>query len=249
VTIDADLASQALLDTWRHLLAYVSDGWTRDTGGALAAVTGVALPTLNDVRVSSDTVSDLLDQVGATGLPHCLQVRPIGASHLEELAAARGMVSDDDIPLMALADPRSLGALSQVEGLMIRELQPAAAGEHANVAAAGFEAPVELFGQLMTPHILTAPGVRAYLGEVDGKPVTTGLGVTLGSHVGIFNIATPPAYRGRGYGAVVTARAVCDGLEAGATWSWLQASPAGQRIYERLGFQTLERWLCWIGAG
>jgi hypothetical protein len=84
----------------------------------------------------------------------------------------------DNIPLMALAAPRALGALSQVE-LMIHELQPAAAGEHVNVAAAGSEAPVELFDQLMTPHILKAPGVRAYLGEVDSKPVTTGLGVTL----------------------------------------------------------------------
>jgi hypothetical protein len=117
----------------------------------------------------------------------------------------------------ALTDPRALGVTPQAEGLVIRELQPAEADKYASAAAAGFEAPVELFEQLMTPRMLKAPGVRAYIGEVDGQPVTTGLGVTLGSHVGIFNIATPPAHRGRGYGAAVTARAVADGLDAGAT--------------------------------
>jgi len=39
---------------------------------------------------------------------------------------------------------------------------------------------------------------------------------TLAAFVGISNIATPPADRRRGYGAAVTARAVTDGLAAGA---------------------------------
>ena len=252
-TIDADMASQALLDTWRHLFAFLPDGWTKNESGAFAGVSGVALPTLNgvwvgDVGIAADTVSGLLDRVEATGLPYCLQVRPRGAAHLRELAATRAMTSDDDVPLMAFTDPSALDASRHAEGLVIRELQPAEAGRHASAAAAGFEAPVEFFEQLMTPRMLGAPGVRAYLGEVDGQPVTTALGVTLGAHVGIFNVATPPECRGHGFGAAVTARAVTDGLEAGATWSWLQASPSGYRIYERLGFQTRERWHCWIAA-
>lgn len=253
MTIGADMASQALLDTWRHLFAFLPDGWTKIESGAFAGVSGVALPTLNgvwvgDVGIAADSVSGLLDRVEATGLPYCLQVRPRGAAHLRELAATRAMTSDDDVPLMAFTDPSALDASRHAQGLVIRELQPAEAGRHASAAAAGFETPVEFFEQLMTTRILEAPGVRAYLGEVDGQPVTTGLGVTLGSHVGIFNVATSPEHRGRGYGAAVTARAITDGLEAGATWSWLQASPSGYRIYERLGFRTLERWHCWIAS-
>ena len=78
--------------------------------------------------------------------------------------------------------------------------------------------------------------------------MTTGIGVTLGAFVGIFNVATPPAQRRRGYGAAVTARAVTDGLAAGAAWSWLQSSPPGYRVYESLGFQTLESWHTWLSA-
>jgi hypothetical protein len=39
---------------------------------------------------------------------------------------------------------------------------------------------------------------------------------------------------------------VADGLAAGASWAWLQSSAAGYRVYEALGFETVERWRCWV---
>jgi GNAT superfamily N-acetyltransferase len=158
------------------------------------------------------------------------------------------MALEEDIPLMALEDPHQLDAAQSVSGLTIRELSPSEAHLHARLAAAGFEAPAEMFLQLMTPALLAAAGVRCYLGEAGGQPVTTGLGVTLGSYTGIFNIATPPEQRRRGYAAAITARAVADGLAAGASWSWLQASTPGYKVYERLGFRTVEKWPCWLAV-
>jgi len=254
VPIDPAVPAAALVETWQHLLAGVSDGWTMAEPGALAAVTGVDMPTLNGVWVESvdvdaEMVADLLDQVAATGLPHCLQVRPDCADQVSDLAAARGMTRDEQlIPLMVLEDSGQLGATQATDGLVIRELVPAEAHLHARVAAVSFEAPLEAFLQLMTPSLLALPGVRCYVGEVGGQAVTTGVGVTLGSYVGIFNIATPPAHRRRGYGAAVTARAVADGLAAGAKWAWLQSSEPGYPVYERLGFRTAEGWSCWLSA-
>lgn len=69
------------------------------------------------------------------------------------------------------------------------------------MAAAGFEVAPEMFLQLMSPAVLAIPGVRCYVGEADGQPVTTGLGIKLGSNVAIFNISTPPSIAG-----AVTAR-------------------------------------------
>ena len=94
--------------------------------------------------------------------------------------------------------------------------------------------------------MIARPGLRCYVGESDGEVVTTGLGATRGSSVGIFNIATPPEHRGRGFGAAITARAVSDGFADGARWSYLQSSLAGYDIYTRLGFATVERWDCWV---
>ena len=229
------------------------NGWARAEPGAIAMVTGVGIPTLNGVWVASpdaraDDVADLLDQVAATGLPHCLQARPGVAARLQDQATARGMEPEEHIPLMVLEDPRDLARNAATDALLIRELPPVEAPEHARLAAAGFEAPAELFLQLMRPSVLAAPGVRCYLGEVDGEPVTTAVGLTLGSCVGIFNVATPPAYRRRGYGAAVTARAVADGVIAGANWAWLQSSRAGYQVYNRLGFRTTEDWQCWLST-
>jgi hypothetical protein len=253
VPIDSAVAAAAFVETFEFFESVIQGGWTRAKGGGLAAVSGVAFPTLNGVwveRLEADPedIADLLDEVAATGLPHCLQFRPGGADRMARLAASRGMTRDEDIPLMVAEDPAQLSAAQAVSALTIRELLPDEAHLHARLAAAGFEAPEEMFLQLMTPSVLAAPGVRCYVGEARGQPVTTGLGVTLGSYVAIFNIATPSAHRRRGYGAAVTARAVADGLAAGAKWSWLQSSPAGYKVYGSLGFRTVESWQCWLAA-
>jgi N-acetylglutamate synthase len=240
-----------VVESWLYLASSVPGGWTRAKGAGLAGVTGVAVPSLNGVWVQTldadlEDISDLLDQVAATGLPHCLQLRPGVVARLAVLAGKRGMTHSENIPLMALEDPGQLDAAQAVSGLVIRELSPDEAQLHARVAAAGFEIPPKLLLQLMTPEVLAAPGVRCYVGEAGGQTVTTGLGVKLGSSVAIFNIATPPEHRRRGYGTAVTARAVADGLAAGAQWSALQSSTDGYKVYERLGFRMLEAWSCWV---
>jgi len=254
MAVDADTAASALAGTWQHLLPAVPGGWVLRDGGVLGGVSGVPVPTLNGVwaeRLDPDpaTVAVLLDRVAATGLPHCLQLRPGYSPALAELATMRGMISqEEDNPLMVMENPARLGRAQHIAALEIRQLHPDEAELHATVAAAGFETGEEPFRQLVTPGALRLPGMRCYLGEADGRPVTTGIGVTLGAFVGIFNVATPPAQRRHGYGAAVTARAVTDGLAAGAAWSWLQSSPPGYRVYESLGFQTLESWHTWLSA-
>lgn len=220
----------------------------------MAWVSGVALPTLNGVwaeRADPDpgAVAGLLDRVKATGLPHCLQLRPGASPALAELAAARAMSLEMKIPLMVMEDPAAVSLARQLAGLEVRELSPEQVRLHASVAAAGFQVPEELFAQLATPDMFRLPGVRCYLGESDGQAVTTGMGVTLGDFVGVFNIATPPTRQRQGYGAAVTVRVVADGMAAGAKWSWLQSSPPGYATYARLGFQTVETWPCWVAHG
>jgi N-acetylglutamate synthase len=253
MAVEADTAAAALTGAWQHLLGAVPGGWTIPAAGAVALVTGVHVPSLNGVwstHIDPDLgiVAGLLDRVAATGLPHCLQLRPGGSPALADLAARRGMHQDREHPLMVLGEPALLSPSRQVTGLAIRQLDPGDAGLHATVAAAGFAAPEEPFRQLLTPDVLRVPGVRCYLGEAGGQPVTTGMGVTVGGSVGVFNIATVSACRGLGYGAAITARVVSDGLTAGAAWSWLQSSPNAYRLYARLGFRSAGSFRPWSSA-
>lgn len=254
VAVDANAAADMLIQTWRHLVTGIPDGWSRYDGKSLGAVTRVAVPALNGVwsggvEADVEVTSALLDEIAATGMPHCLQVRPGVTADFVDLADARGMTREDDIPLMVLEDLGGRGNQVDQSGLVIRELRPEDAPLHARVVASGFDAPAEPFLQLMTPRVLSLHGVRCYLGEVDRQPVTTALGVSLGSSVGLFNIATLPTQRRHGFGAAITARAVFDGFAAGCTWSWLQSSNLGYGVYEHLGFRTLERWSCWVAVG
>jgi predicted GNAT family acetyltransferase len=86
-------------------------------------------------------------------------------------------------------------------------------------------------------------GISYYLGRVDGVDVSTSVGYTLGDLVGVFNVATPPEHRGRGYGAALTAEAARQGFAAGAELAWLQASAMGVPVYRRLGFREVEDYL------
>jgi len=237
---------------WEHLIVGIPAGWTERARGAFGAVTGVSVPTLNGVMAYGDdakrgAVSGLIQRVAAAGVPHCLQLAPGCKGELHELGRRCGMSRADDIPLMALPGDRDLPRSDQGD-LVIEVLDPEQAVVHAELAAVGFEAPLDAFLGLMTPAVIARPGVRTYVGKVAGEPVVTGVGVRLENHVGIFNVATLPAHRRRGYGAAITARAVRDGLDGGARWAWLQSSPAGYGVYEKLGFTTLESWECWIAT-
>jgi N-acetylglutamate synthase len=253
VPVDADVVAAALASTWEHLTRAAPDAWVARDGGAIAWVSGVGLATLNGVwsehaDPEPAAVAGLLDRVKATGLPYCLELRPGASPELDGLAAARVMTLEEELPLMLMEDPAAVMRVPQPPGLKLRKLSPAQASLHAGVAAAGFEAPEDFFVRLVTPDLLRLSGVRCYLGEVNGELVTTGIGITLGRFVGVFGVATPPAQRRRGYGAAVTARAIIDGLAAGATWSWLQSSPPGYATYARLGFRTIENWRRWVAA-
>jgi hypothetical protein len=198
-------------------------------------------------RIDADLrdIESLLDQVAATGLPYSMQARSGCGVPLGKIATERGMAQDADLPLMVLERAGDLRDVPS-DGLRVRRLAPEEARLHADVAAAGFEAPREHFRQLMTPAVLSVAGMCCYVGEVEGESVTTACGLTIGDFVGIFNVATPRPERRRGYGAAITACAVRDGLAGGARWAWLQASPSGFPIYERLGFRTIESWHRWL---
>ena len=251
MVVDADTVASAFVSCSQQMVSTVPGGWTRRVGGALAAVTGIPLPTFNGVwaeRSDPDehVVADMIRELAATGLPYCVQMRPGAPESLGDLAVQTGMVPDEQLPLMVLEDPGALeAARTGAEGLVIRELSADDAVVHAKVAARGFEAPEEPLIQLMTPSVLRLEGTRCYIGELDGEAVTTGLGWTSAPSVAIFNIATLRAYRGKGFGAAITAQAAADGLADGASWSWLQSSAAGYSIYSKLGYRTIERWSRW----
>lgn len=249
--IEADDVARANVAAWERFVAAVPGAWTRREGGALGVMSGVGLPGFNGVwgetrDVDPVAVARLLDDVRAAGVPFCMQLRPGWSPELDLVARKRGLERADGEPVMILDDERKLDAALAVDGLAIRQLERTEGDVHADVAAeGGVVGAAAPYRKITTAEVLMTPGIRCYVGEVDGHAVTTAIAVTTQECVGIFAVATLPDWRRRGFGAAVTARAARDGLDAGARWAWLSASAAGFGVYRRIGFVTVESQDIW----
>jgi ribosomal protein S18 acetylase RimI-like enzyme len=81
----------------------------------------------------------------------------------------------------------------------------------------------------------------SYVGYVDEEPVSTTAVVMGGQAVGVYNVATLPSHQRRGYGEAVMRYALADTRRHGVDQTILQSTPAGLRLYERMGFRTITR--------
>jgi ribosomal protein S18 acetylase RimI-like enzyme len=241
---EMEAAAEAFLAMGEVFAGAAKGGWARVRDGVGVMVTGAPVPTLNGVlcaRVGAvAAAAALLDEVAATGLPHCFETRA-GDAPGEALARSRGMTEDERVPFMLLHE---VPVARDVEG--VRRLIPGEFATHLDTMTAGFEGPPEMVAVFRGSTMLERENVRAYVVEDGGVPVATSMSIVAEGHVGVFNVATLPSHRGRGYGAALTARAVADGFAAGAATAFLQSSEMGRSVYERLGFRTAEEWTVWI---
>jgi GNAT superfamily N-acetyltransferase len=80
-----------------------------------------------------------------------------------------------------------------------------------------------------------------WIGRVDGRAVTTTRLHTSAGVAGVYAVVTRPAARRRGYGQAITRAVLLAARDAGLRIATLQASDAGRRIYERIGFREVCR--------
>lgn len=84
--------------------------------------------------------------------------------------------------------------------------------------------------------------LAVWLGYADGEPVVSAAVNQAAGAVGIYSVATMPAYRGRGYAEALMRHAVQDLRNRGAAGPIvLQSSPAGLELYRKLGFSRTTR--------
>jgi len=80
----------------------------------------------------------------------------------------------------------------------------------------------------------------AYVGYADHEPVSTAAIVLGGEALGVYNVATLPGRQRHGYGEAVMRHALTDAAaRLGIRRSILQSTPAGLRLYERMGYRKV----------
>jgi ribosomal protein S18 acetylase RimI-like enzyme len=253
----AALHHENMVATIAQIGRFVPGAVLREGDGVMTVLTGLPFPLFNQVFVTN---------AGGPG-PGTAAAIAAGVATARARADLFVVTLRDGIDDQAIAVVRGLGleplgTSVWMPGMALHPLPDAAPDlgprfaieraastevldAHIAVATEGFEMPEELLRPIMPPSILDEPETAVYVGYEDGVPVVSGLGVRTGRTIGVYNIATVPAARQRGYGAAITTRIAVDGSRAGCDVAILQASEMGQPIYERLGYRTVVDYYGW----
>jgi GNAT superfamily N-acetyltransferase len=237
----------ALCGTFERLAEVLEDSrFERRDGYVFVTFPTVPLPSFNGVWGEPNSApGDLEAAIGEIqdlGIPAGVLIRAGKMPAVRQAARGLGFTSEERIPGMAATETELRPpAVPELEVLHVATADGLA--QSLAVAAIGFGVTADLLAPLYMLEVAALDGIEYYLGRVDGRDVSTALGFTIGGTVGIFNVATPPEHRGRGYGAAITAYAVREGFAAGADLAWLQSSRMGESVYQRLGFREVETYL------
>jgi GNAT superfamily N-acetyltransferase len=82
-----------------------------------------------------------------------------------------------------------------------------------------------------------------YVGYLDDRPAAASELTVGGGVVGLYGVSTAAAFRRQGIGAAMTLRPLHDAQAAGYRMAVLQASEDGARVYARIGFTSVGRYI------
>jgi ribosomal protein S18 acetylase RimI-like enzyme len=232
-----DLVPQARSATFGRLLAV----WT----GLPVAFFNSAIAAEQLTARDADDLAHAVAWLGSQGLPHSVQLTGGRDDEVIEAVLALGLVADEDLPGMLLEldggaatiPSAPTGAVGQLEIRTVDDDRSRA--EHGAVLATGFDMPPE-WPAVLLANVVPPPADWGILtGYVDAEPVAVAAASVVGDSVAVFNVATLPEHRRRGYGEAMTFAAVRFGAERGCTAAVLQASDAAHRVYRRMGFRDV----------
>jgi GNAT superfamily N-acetyltransferase len=194
----------------------------------------------------------------------CIRERGIGGyvclsetiqRRLEPLARELGLEQLPPVPLMARI-PGPAGRAGRAGGLP--EAPGAAAGpavervtgaeglaDFLALSEAAFDLPADLYGRVVTTALLQDPLLSVYLSRLDGVAVAGALVVDDEGLAGISGMATLPDLQGRGIGGSLLDYVLAEHSPRIRAY-YLTASEAGQHLYRRHGFTTVDTATAWV---
>lgn len=165
------------------------------------------------------------------------------ATRLDPLLGDLGLEAGDPTP--GMARPVTGDIPPPPDDFRIeRVTDPAALEENTWTAAVGFGAPdADAMTGLFPASLLDDDRVTFFNGFVSDRdrPVAAAVSVVTAGVAGVYSIAVHEDVRRRGYGAAMTWAAVAAGTRAGVDTVILQATPLGQPVYARMGFDVVRR--------
>jgi ribosomal protein S18 acetylase RimI-like enzyme len=220
------------------LFLYVSGRKVYWGNGAMAA-------RLPDDRTDA-RIAEAIRLFGTHGVPAAWWVGPLSLpADLDRRLRGRGFEQREDMPWLA-ADLQAVEAPATAPDLRIERVAAPEMDDlfvRAMVAGFGADRLAETAlreGAKALGSDPEGPWVR-FVGLLEDRPVASA-GVTLaGGVAGIYNVATSPECRRRGYASAMTGRVIAHARELGYRVGVLGSSPMARSLYEGMGFREVCR--------
>jgi ribosomal protein S18 acetylase RimI-like enzyme len=150
---------------------------------------------------------------------------------LRAVAEMPGMVAD------SLREAKRVSSRMEI----VRAQDPRVMADFRTIGALCFHVPPTWFREVFDDAMPTREFV-CWVGYSAGLPVATAATVVSHGVIGIYNVATVPDERGKGYAEAITRYAIAEAArQSGVTRVILQATAQGERLYKRLGFYEVSR--------
>jgi hypothetical protein len=248
---EARLGHENLMDYNRAMTQWGSQGALHEDAGTLLAAGGSWIPLVgNSAFRSEDSVDPtaLLDQADAFFAKrkrgYSLKLRDSGEDDdLRRACEERGLTAFGD-PVPQMICRQRLDPGPRPDGISLRAVHDEqGVTDFAAVNAdayATYGMPAEVFVDLFDRpgRLLADIGVVVVVAYRDDRPVATAMTFCSGGVASLQWVGTVAAARQMGLGRVVTEWATNVAFDHGATSVTLQASPMGEPLYARLGYET-----------
>lgn len=244
-----------LNDNWAAWLQFTAEhaagGGSRTLGAIRCSSVGVPMPLFNQAFVFDEPAVD--DLVRATSwlsernVPFWVTAPESVAPAVADMAEAAGLdPTATTMPGMAYAPLAGLPADADAD---VREVTHSAhLGDFASVAGEAFGAPPEAAATLAPASTLDDDRCRWFVGYVDGDPAACGQLLRTTDVAGVYAIGVRERFRRRGLGAAISRAVLAAGRDLGCSIGVLQASPMGDPIYRRMGFETVTRYRLFVAS-
>jgi GNAT superfamily N-acetyltransferase len=110
------------------------------------------------------------------------------------------------------------------------------------IGASCFHVPIAWFGEVFNVSVAAPHAFVCWVGYCNGQPVATAATIVYDGVIGLYNVATTPESRHRGYAEAITRHAIADASrQTGVARVVLQSTSGGLNLYQRIGFKPVTR--------
>jgi ribosomal protein S18 acetylase RimI-like enzyme len=180
-------------------------------------------------------------------IPFLVMIYPEAGKAFDDIAAEQGLVYAVDFPIM-VRDDLPLEPIGNPEVDVVRARNAGDADASADVTVSAYSMPKDSVLRALPATLFDTPGADVYVARLNGEAVGS---VTLTYHgdtCGIWAMGTNAAQQRGGIGRRLLSTAMVQARENGIRRFFLGATPAGFRLYEGLGFNTVCSARIWVSG-